>query len=83
MTWLSELPVSERPHWLCDGLYAYMEATAREYQGLEAAAVVKGSWISQERDGDYDLMLDMAYSRLRTSINRYIMKQTRRSLRTL
>ena len=47
-----------------------MEATAKEYISLEEAAVNKGSWISHERDPDYDLGLDMAYSRLRTSVNK-------------
>ena len=47
-----------------------MEDTAREYISLEEAAVSKGSWISQERDPDFDLGLDMAYSRLRTSVNK-------------
>ena len=41
-----------------------------EYISLEEAAVNKGSWISAERDPDYDLGLDMAYSRLRTSVNK-------------
>lgn len=47
-----------------------MEDTAMEYISLEEAAVNKGSWISHERDPDYDLGLDMAYSRLRTSVNK-------------
>ena len=47
-----------------------MEDTAQEYISLEEAAVKKGSWISHERDPDYDLGLDMAYSRLRTSVNK-------------
>ena len=28
------------------------------------------AWVGSTRDKDYDLMLDMAYTRLRTSLNR-------------
>ena len=68
--WLSEMPPSSRPHWLCDDLYSFMKDNAKEYWSLEDAAVLQGGWISRERNPDYDLMLDMAYSRLRTSVNR-------------
>ena len=70
MSWLQGLPPTSRPHWLCYDLHLYMESTAREYISLEEAAVSRGSWISSDRDPDYDLGLDMAYSRLRTSVNR-------------
>ena len=70
LTWLEQLPGASRPHWLCQDLFSYMEDMGHEYVSLEDAALVQGGWIGQSRNKDYDLMLDMAYTRLRTTVNR-------------
>ena len=70
LTWLEQLPGDRRPVWLCQDLFSYMEDTGHEYVSLEDAALVGGGWIGQTRNKDYDLMLDMAYTRLRTTVNR-------------
>ena len=67
--WASELPEASRPAWLCPELQSYILTTAREYCELEQAALRKESWLLHERDSNVDVMLELTFTRLRSSVN--------------
>ena len=67
--WATEIPESVRPAWLCPDLQSYIITTAKEYCELEQAAVRKESWLLHERDSNMDVMLELTFTRLRTSVN--------------
>ena len=67
--WATQLPASCRPAWLCPDLQSYILTTAREYCELEQAALRRESWLVHERDSKVDVMLEMTFTRLRSSVN--------------
>ena len=67
--WATELPERCRPAWLCSDLQSHILTTAREYCELEQAALRKESWLLHERDSNVDVMLELTYTRLRSSVN--------------
>merc|ERR1719427_1683428 len=68
LTWLRDQPPALRPHWLCEDLQSYIEDSARNYCSMDDTQVDESGWGGKQRGTD--LRLDMAYSRMRTSINK-------------
>ena len=83
--WATEIPESVRPAWLCPDLQSYIITTAKEYCELEQAAVRKESWLLHERDSNVDVMLELTFTRLRSSVNqmKYGRIENRRNRREL
>ena len=83
--WATEIPENVRPAWLCPDLQSYIITTAREYCELEQAAVRKQSWLDHERDSNVDVMLELTFTRLRSSVNqmKYGRIENRRNRREL
>ena len=68
LTWLRDQPPALRPHWLCEDLQSYIEDSARNYCSMDDTLVDESGWGGEQRGTD--LRLDMAYSRMRTSVNK-------------
>ena len=83
--WATEIPENVRPAWLCPDLQSYIITTAREYCELEQAALRRESWLLHERDSNVDVMLELTYTRLRSSLNqmKYGRIENRRNRREL
>ena len=83
--WATELPERCRPGWLCPDLQSYIITTAREYCELEQAALRRESWLLHERDSNVDVMLELTFTRLRSSVNqmKYGRIENRRNRREL
>jgi hypothetical protein len=67
-TWISEQQGGRRPHWLCGELEEYLLETCRDYCRIEDSACKGSSWVGIERNGDTDLVLEMAYSIIRGAL---------------
>eukprot|EP00092_Neocalanus_flemingeri_P057431 GFUD01068246.1.p1 GENE.GFUD01068246.1~~GFUD01068246.1.p1 ORF type:complete len:471 (-),score=157.58 GFUD01068246.1:5-1324(-) len=70
LTWISEQPVGSRPHWLCEELKDHLVDACREYSSMEDRACEGTGWVGVERNSDYDLVLEMAYSKIRAALAR-------------
>ena len=68
LTWLSDQKAGGRPHWLCEDLTEYLVEAGRDYCKTEDSACQGTSWVGVERNGDNDLVLEMAYSKIRGAL---------------
>ena len=68
LSWLSS---QERPDWVCEDMEEYLVEAGRKYCEVEnTACTMTTAWVGVERNSDYDLELEMAYSKIRGALAR-------------